>query len=211
MSSFKRLTFQEIRELANKTRVEHSKNDSIPVEIEFIIEHGFGMEIIPVNNLKSELDIEAFVSQDLKSISIDARAYEDDRFQGRSRFTLAHELGHRVLHHEFYSKFEYASEEDWLNKIEGLDIGDLDWYESHANEFAGSILIPSKFLHQEIRELTEEIHELIDQANSAGFADEEIIDRTEDYIGRKICKKFNVSASAIVTRLYREKIDVMML
>ena len=92
MSSFKRFSFKEIREVANKTRVDHSKTDSIPVDIEYIIEHGFGMEIRPIKNLRSKTDIEAYVSKDLKSISIDARAYEEDRFQGRSRFTLAHEL-----------------------------------------------------------------------------------------------------------------------
>jgi len=207
--SFKRLSFKEIRDLADETRIEHSRNDSIPVDIEYIIEHGFDMEIIPRPNLKSEFDIEAYVSKDLKSITIDARSYEDDRFLGRSRFTLAHELGHRVLHHEFYKNFNYASEEEWLNKYEELDFGDLNWYETHANEFAGSLLVPSKLLRKELESLTEEIHNLIDQANSAGILDEEIIERTEDYIGRKICKKFAVSPSAIITRLDREGINVM--
>ncbi len=65
--------------------------------------------------------------------------------EGRMRFTLAHELGHLILHQQVvFSTTDPIFEDDisQLYRTKYPDRSDLEWLEWHANKFASSLLMP---------------------------------------------------------------------
>ncbi len=108
--------------------------------------------------------------------------YNASQSKGRQRFTIAHELGHYLLHSD--AKKELFVDRDLIIKFRGeitYTPAELK-QESEANAFAAAILMPKSFILQELRnkkykELTE--NELIDA----------------------LAKSFEVSALAMTYRL----------
>lgn len=88
----------------NFLKTYHPAN-TIPIPIEEIIEFKLGIDIIPLHGLHQAFDTDGFISSDLKSISVDLFVYESR--PGRYRFTLAHEIGHLVLHSELYKEIRF--------------------------------------------------------------------------------------------------------
>lgn len=70
----------------------------IPVPIEEIVEFEFSMDVIPIDGLKAELGIDAFLTNDLEWIYVDQ--YVLLHAPTRYRFSLAHEVAHFWLHDE---------------------------------------------------------------------------------------------------------------
>ncbi len=88
-----------IRRKAEEFRKEFVRPpNQIPVPIIDIIELKLELTPIPVPNMLKSIDVDAFLSNDLKSIYVDQDIYFDDRYLNRLRFSLAHEVGHLILH-----------------------------------------------------------------------------------------------------------------
>jgi Zn-dependent peptidase ImmA (M78 family) len=208
MSTFKAYRFDTIREMADNFRMKHTKNpDQIPVDIERIIEFELQIEIRPVDGLKAKLDMEAMLSRDLKVIFIDCHSYVHPSFASRMRFSLAHELGHYILHRDFYLESKFNSPEEWIRLLNGLDPSDLEWYERHANEFAGRLLVPVTPLIAEVENLKREISQMEDIAKRKGITDAaELAKWKASAIANKIAGKFHVSPQTIDMRIRREKV-----
>lgn len=133
------LSYDDVREHADEFLGEYHADRSIPIPIEEIVEFDFGMEIIPIPGLKDELGVDAFLSSDLGSISVDEYVLQFVRV--RYRFSLAHEIGHHWLHDDLYQAVTIASVGDW-RKLQD-EIGDhYHWFEFQANSFAGLVLVP---------------------------------------------------------------------
>jgi len=79
-------------------------NNSIPVDIETIIDVKLKIYIIPILGFLRLASVDALISSDYKSIYVDKEVYLDERRHNRLRFSLAHEIGHFVLHKKVYSK-----------------------------------------------------------------------------------------------------------
>jgi len=126
----------EIRRKADEFRKEYW-GDRIPVDIELIVERNLRLTIIPVANLFSEAHTEAYLSGDLREI-----AYDPARPEPRIRFSIAHEVGHYVLHGEIIKQLRTSSYDEW-KRIQ-LDLPDGLWgrAEYQAREFAGRLLVP---------------------------------------------------------------------
>ena len=80
--------------------------------------------------------------------SVDAELNEEDIIGYRSNFTLAHELFHYMQVQVLDFKFE-----DVDDKVQSYC--DPEW---QANEFAGQLLLPEKYLDLEADELVERFH-----------------------------------------------------
>lgn len=106
-----------------------------PVDVERICDY-LGIAIIPVARLANEFRIDAFISADFKTIYVDAEKYKYNSY--RYRFSVAHELGHYLLHREFFSSRVWSFE-DWLGSSSGEMNGAVEF---QANYFAGSLLAP---------------------------------------------------------------------
>lgn len=171
----------------------HSDN-SIPIPIEFIIEGKLEMDIIPIPGLKRGFSIEAFLSKNLLEICVDEHTYSTS--ENRYRFSLAHELGHKILHANVWEQLgQFQSIEEWRD-IRSIEIPDNEYgyLEFHANSFAGMILAPTE-------PLLREFEACVSKAQKAGVdvSDPKVGGR--DYVETFIGKKFKLSSAVIHRRL----------
>ncbi len=72
----------------------------------------------------------------------------------RQRFTIAHEIGHFVMHHHSESGEHVHVDEGWKTtarnerSTKGIDVDEIE-----ANRFAASLLMPEAFLRTRVAEL----------------------------------------------------------
>lgn len=163
-----------------------------------IVELTFGLIPIPIPGLFDE-ETDGFLTNDLKSICIDRDIYLDPRRENRLRFTYAHEIGHLILHKEEIKQCEFRTPEDWKYFHQDFSREDRNWFEQHAYEFAGQLLVPRQALETKIIALSAEI----DKYRKMGGADEEVL---VEAIARMICTDFHVSADCLAKRIRNEKL-----
>ncbi len=170
----------------------HSATCSIPVPIEHIIEVCLEMSIAPIKGLLQSEHIDAFLSRDCTIIYIDEDHYLNQ--SNRSRFTLAHEVGHYVMHQSVIKKIH--SIQDWKHYILG-ESTQRAMLENEANHFAGCLLMPQPDILDAYYEYEEMAYR---QFMDAGM---QLPDRKRliAYIANKIAKKFEVSEKAAEIRL----------
>ncbi|MCK5455023.1 MAG: ImmA/IrrE family metallo-endopeptidase [Calditrichia bacterium] len=174
----------------------------VPVPIEEIIEFDLKITPWPKNGLLQKIDIDGFLSNDLKYIFIDEDIYNDPRQENRLRFTLAHEVGHFILHRKEIQACKFRSENDWIHFREEIQEEDLLWFEQQAYEFAGRLLVPVSLLKKEIESNSNKIEKFRKFYNENG---EELLIQA---ISRIICNKFGVSEKVISRRIKSEKLSL---
>ena len=113
-----------------------------PVPIEEIVEFDLGLNVIPLPNLHRDFQIESWLSHDTRAIDVDLRQCEE--METRYRFSLAHEVGHLLLHADLYRGSRLTSFADWFAFQEGLDPILRDTLEWQARSLAGRILVPAE-------------------------------------------------------------------
>ncbi len=148
-----------------------------------------------------KIDIDGFISNDLKNIFIDNRIYSDIRFENRLRFTYAEEVGHLVLHKEAIENCEFRTEQDWVKYREEMPEEEVSWFEFQAKEFAGRLLVPKAELIHQIQNNEAKIHDF-----RKVYDDNNHDDLLITALSRVICSKFDVSEYVIDKRIKREKI-----
>ncbi|MBM4140514.1 MAG: ImmA/IrrE family metallo-endopeptidase [Nitrospira sp.] len=148
-------SYEDLRKKADEFLHEHHPSGNIPVPIEEIVEFDFGINIVPVLGLQREFEVEGFISGDLKSIYVDEYIYTD-RIT-RYRFTLAHEIGHVVLHRHLYASHKFKSIPRWKEFINSLTEEEHSWLEYQGYAFAGLVLVPKQHLVKYTNEWTKKI------------------------------------------------------
>lgn len=94
-----------------------------PIPIEQIAEKKLGLFIFPIKNLETTCEVHGGISKDFKTLVIDEREYIKQ--ENRTRFTIAHEIGHFVLHSQFLNKMkQIASKEDYVDFQNGINFED---------------------------------------------------------------------------------------
>ena len=194
-----RLTFNHIRQQAENFRQQHVKPKTlVPVPMEDVVELDLKIQIIPIIGLHGRIDVDGFLTNNLKAICVDYDMYMDERRSSRLRFTLAHEVGHLVLHKEQIQQCRFRTPEDWIHFREDFTEADLNWFEVQAYEFAGRLLVPKEELEQQIRSRSDEIRTFKER-----FPDSSDLNEA---ISRVICGHFGVSDQVIFRRISKEKI-----
>ncbi|MFA5249034.1 MAG: ImmA/IrrE family metallo-endopeptidase [Candidatus Paceibacterota bacterium] len=107
------------------------------------------LNIIPINGLQGLCDTDALITSDWSSIYVDHGRYWDERYKNRLRFSLAHEIGHFVLHKQVYNDFEIESVEHFYEFMEKIPGDKYGYLETQANKFANYLLVPRKELFAE--------------------------------------------------------------
>jgi hypothetical protein len=125
---------------------------SLPVPIEQIAEIDLDLVIEPIPNIKTLLGVDAFITADFLRVIVDDHSYT--AFLERTRFSIAHELGHLLLHKEWYSHFGPKNLDEALTFQEKLDSKEYQYMETQANTFAGLVLVPTNVLTNEMRKLS---------------------------------------------------------
>ena len=83
----------------------------------------------------------------------------------RSRFVL-------ILREKEIRQCDFRTSEDWIHFHEDFLEDDLNWFEQHAYEFAGRLLVPKERLIEEIRKHQAKI---VEYKSIFGEGEEELI------------------------------------
>lgn len=127
----------------------HPQN-SLPIPIEEIVELQMGIGLNIVNGIKQLLDIDAFINQRFSEIFIDELSFK--KYPARTRFSIAHEIGHLILHREWYENSGPGNVDNYLEFLDRIDDETYQKIERQASTFAGLILIPTKHLTEIIKQ-----------------------------------------------------------
>ena len=157
-------------------------DDSIPVDIERIIDLKLEIDIIPLPDLG-----DAFISSDWKSIYVDRNKYLNG-IQNRLRFSLAHEIGHFILHKEIYNSFKITSLEKFYQFIAEIPGEQYGFLETQANIFANFLLVPRNKLAVEKEKRLKDFESVLDNI------DQRLV---YSYLAEPISKTFGVSSEVI--------------
>ena len=148
-----RLSYGDLRRHAARFLDVHHPSRTIPVPIEEIAEARLGLDIVPVPGLQETLPSDEFgvigyLTSDLREIHVDDWIWHH-RYN-RYRFTIAHEIGHAVLHKELYEGRQVDSIESWKVFINSIPDEVHGWYEWQAYAFAGLVLVPEVPLREAV-------------------------------------------------------------
>lgn len=172
---------------------------SIPINIERVIESNYRMDIVPLPGLQNAFDVVGFSSSDCTVIYVDDFVYKQRYF--RYRFTLAHELGHKVIHHKYLSKLKFSSIAEWTKVIDQLDPWDYEKMEYQAYTFAGLVLVPPEFLKTEFNKQLHILEPQIEQAQSKGINRDDYVHTVLDGIAYGLSPIFKVSTDVLSRRI----------
>ncbi len=173
---------------------------SLPVDVFSLVELELRLDVIPFDDLQSKYRIDAALTQDFTGIYVDGESYVHwERGpvwkQNRLRFTVAHEIGHWVLHREYAAKIRFASFDHFARHFKGEDPARY-WLEQEANEFAGRLLVPAERLREHFDEFARRIGEIM----PAWLRSEDLRLR----FAEQVAPRFGVHAQSLLTRLDRE-------
>ncbi len=106
--------------------------------------------------------------------------------RNRQRFTIAHELGHYLLHEGETVHLDHYRGAVTVNLRNSESATGVDDDEREANLFAAELLMPAKFLEQDLRGRDLDLLDLDDD---------------DDVFLKKLAKKYAVSPQALTYRL----------
>ena len=190
-------SYEDLRNKADDFLRKHNHSGDIPIPIEEIVEFDFGINIVPVLGLQREFEVEGFTSGDLKDIYVDEYVYTD-RIT-RYRFTLAHEIGHIVLHRHLYDTHKFKSIHGWKEFINSMTEEEHSWLEYQGYSFAGLVLVPNQSLIKYTNEWTKKIKD-------KGISIEKNSDFAWELITEHVAKVFLVSPDVVEKRLEKDGI-----
>ncbi|TGK87957.1 ImmA/IrrE family metallo-endopeptidase [Leptospira bourretii] len=150
----------------------------LPIAIEKII----GKKGIDLHVTELPSDISGILNVENKEYSI---FVQESHHEHRQRFTMAHELGHFLIHHPETTHIDRKS---YFRSP--LSSTALDREEIEANRFAAAILMPKEMVMQEVKRFIETYGE-------------DIIDTEEENnpLITSLATKFKVSPAAMMLRL----------
>ena len=186
--------YEKIAAIAANFLSKYHPADNYPTPIEEIIEFQLRMDIIPIPGLHKAFDVDGFLSSDLSSISVDLDLSESR--PGRYRFTLAHEVGHSVLHHELYKQNKFSNIDNWRKFVASFPKDQYSWVEWHANVFAGLVLVPPAQLAKRYKYHAKQVKRL-------NIYNPEV---ALEAVSRFLAEDFVVSAEVIKRRLEKDRL-----
>lgn len=174
----------------------------LPVDVFTLAELELKLDVIPFHDLFEKYDADAALTLDFSGLYVDAEAYilleRGPRWkQRRLRFSVAHELGHHVLHRELAAKLPFATLAEFAVWTKGYH-GQQYTLEQEANEFAGRLLVPADRLQSEFDWFGREIAPYMPHWQSSPDIRRQFAER--------LMERFEVNAQVIETRLDREGI-----
>ncbi len=116
------------------------------------------------------------------------------------RFSLAHEVGHLVLHKQLIPIIRPKTIEEWKNLRLTLPEEAYNWLELHAYEFARRILVPRNVLVEELKQRETNIKAAYRELPDV---DDEVVIRE---VSIPISKRFDVNPLVIYHRIKNEKL-----
>ena len=194
----------KIKAKADSFRIKHW-GETIPVDIEHIVEINLCMNIVPVKYLKQSLDVEAGISSNWEDMIVDYDSYHEERCLTRLKFSLAHEIGHLVLHKELFQLLGITSEKDYREFTEEKIKSDCKFHsyaETQANMFANMLLVPREKLFLKKKSLLEDKK---NELREFKLEDEEMLN---SFLAIHLSREFDVSEDVMIVALCNLKADL---
>ena len=188
-------SYEDLRRKADDFLAQHHFAGTIPVPIEEIVEFNLGLDIVPTPGLHQLLEVDGFLTSDLREIWVDQFVYESR--PGRYRFTLAHEVGHSILHADIFRRRSFRNIADWQAFVNSIPDKEHSWLEYQAYAFAGLVLVPVAPLESAARAC-------VDKVKSEGIDLQENWDFAWSRIAAFLAKQFEVSSQVIEKRLQKD-------
>jgi len=161
------LTYRDVGRYVENFLNKFHQSLELPIPIEWIIESDLKLNIIPVNNLYRAFNQSGFLSHDRMKIFIDE--YQYDNFIEKYRFTLAHEVGHFVMHESLYEGISFSTEQEYLDFFQSIPRKELYWLEKQCDWFAGQLLVPSSRLEKHCIDLLESKRSLFSESKYLSY------------------------------------------
>jgi Zn-dependent peptidase ImmA (M78 family) len=180
---------------------QHPKG-TLPIPIEEIVDLNLRLNIFPFPGLQRDFDIDGFISNDLTTIYVDEVIYS--KRPARYHFTLAHEVGHLVLHRDLIEAIHPKSVTDWQNFISNVDKETYDWLEWQAYSFAGLLLVPRNSLKKHFRRQLHALKDKIDLVKSKGLPPDSYREYLIDSIAHRLIRAYDVSIDVLTRRISKE-------
>lgn len=189
------LPYEKIEGIVQKFLQHYHSEFTLPIPIEYIIEYCLELHICPLENLYKRFRLNGFLSADRTLIIIDE--YQYDNYVEKYRFTLAHEVGHYIMHKDFYKGIDFSSAEEYYNFLLSIPNDELRWFETQGDNFAGHILVPAKQLEEECKKLIKE--------NSDRFFDNyQPASDFWSYASEKLAESFDVNPKVVEIRINKQ-------
>jgi hypothetical protein len=189
-------SYDDLRRLAEEFLEEFHEERTLPVPIEEIVEFDFEIEIVPMEGILDDLEVDAFLTSDLKQIYVDAFVLKH-RYR-RFRFSLAHELAHHELHRPLYQGTRIRTVRDWQAVQDSISEDAYAWFEFQANSFAGLVLVPTA-------ELADQYRAAVRAAQEAGLSEETLKSEAgKSHVARWLADQFEVSELVIEKRMEKD-------
>ncbi len=201
------LQYDYIEKQAKRFLTNHSLENKLPIPIEEIIDLKLGVNIVPLPGIQKVFEVEGFTSSDLSTIYVDDYVYSNR--PTRYRFTLAHELGHIVLHGDLFKQFSFDSVEQWLKFYQSVDDKDYSKLEFQGYAFGGLILVPRRHLRPLFEKNLKSIDPLIEEARKGGLNKISYLNYAIYKMATILAPYFEVSTDVIQKRIEFDKLDIM--
>ena len=176
----------------------------LPVPVDEIIEFAHELDVVPNPHLRS-VDVESYLLYHDRQIWIDEHQFAHEPH--RSRFTLAHELGHFVLHADLLQALEIEDLDGYLKFHEQADTSAIERLEWQARAFAGTLLVPREELEREFLARGDTVAPMISEAKAAGFARHEYLQVATDTVADMLRPVFEASRQCIAIRIRADDLD----
>lgn len=137
------------------------------------------------------------MSFDLSTIYIDEVQY--NQFNEKYRYTLAHELGHYILHKSCYADLVFQSIEDYIRWRISMPAEEISWFETQGEWFASQLLVPTP-------QLIEVCKATITKHQQAFKKLPTIPDDIWSYIAIEVADYFEVNPPVVENRIKKENI-----
>lgn len=175
----------------------------LPVDVLTVAEIDLKLDPLRFDDLWTKYRRDAALTPNFTGIYVDTESYDLWEKGGalwkqrRLRFSVAHEIGHYVLHREIASKVAFRDFDEfarWTNDNHGQKYT----LEQEANEFAGRLLVPPERLRQGLDSFAPGLEKAMPHWFTSMDA--------RGAFAESATNLFQVSQQAIETRLDREGI-----
>jgi Zn-dependent peptidase ImmA (M78 family) len=191
------ISYFEIGKRAETFLQQHHPSFEIPIPVEEIIELKLGLDIFPFPRLYKDHGLNGFLSKDMSTIHVDEVQY--NQYNEKYRYTLAHELGHYVLHKKCYDELTFQSADDYANWRNSIPAEEISWFETQGEWFASQLLVPAKQLLDVCKTVVAKHKNEFKKLAS-------IPDDIWSYIAIEIADYFDVNPPVVENRIKKENI-----
>jgi len=195
------LSYDEIRRVSEEYAGRFRLAQTIPVDIDRLADNVLQINVIPFSSLYRSYEVNAFLSSDFSKIYVDEYLYT--HLEPQYRFTLAHELGHMVLHGEYYRQFKIDDLKTYVDFVARMKDDDYRLIETQANNFAGLFLVSTSALRERFLQEAADIVRFI-STRFKGQKREGYLETAVELIARRLRPIFHVHHQPIQIRIERE-------